>query len=353
MRLRDIVRLCVIAISGLTCLAASAATVSTYNPRETFAPLDFDPPPNRYRSADGTPGPDFWRNRADYTIHAALDPATHSISGTVADPLHQQQPGSARRAVAAARAEPLRAGFARGTCRSGATGHAVGSAAGLTAGDDPRRCPRDRRQAHRRRAADRQRHARPAPASGAASAGGTAVVDIRYHYTVPKEPWGGRTGWMDSQNGPIYSIAQWYPRMAVYDDLRGWDTLPYLQQEFYLEYGDFDYSVTVPANMIVAGSGELQNPDEVLSPQQRARLAQARQSDKTVMIRSRVRAVRPADRHAHLALHACTTAATWPSAPRRPSSGTPRGSICPAATRRWPCRSIRPRRRRGAARPNI
>ncbi|HET8534672.1 MAG TPA: M1 family metallopeptidase, partial [Sphingomicrobium sp.] len=113
-----------------------------------------------------------------------------------------------------------------------------------------------------------------------------AEVDISYHYTVPKEPWGGRTGWMETSGGPIYSIAQWYPRMAVYDDLRGWDTLPYLQQEFYLEYGDFDYSVTVPANYVVVGSGELTNPEQVLPPTQLARLAQARQSDKTVMIRS-------------------------------------------------------------------
>jgi hypothetical protein len=115
---------------------------------------------------------------------------------------------------------------------------------------------------------------------------GQAVVRVRYHYTVPKEPWGGRTGWMSSPNGEIYSIAQWYPRMAVYDDIRGWDTLPYLAQEFYLEYGDFDYSVTVPANYVVAGSGELQNAAEVLSPEQRTRLTKARSSDSTVMIRS-------------------------------------------------------------------
>jgi hypothetical protein len=116
--------------------------------------------------------------------------------------------------------------------------------------------------------------------------GATAVLQIAYHYTIPKEPWGGRNGWMDSPGGPIFSIAQWYPRMAVYDDLRGWDPLPYLQQEFYLDYGDFDYSVTLPADYVVAGSGELQNPNEVLGPVQRARLAQARQSDKTVMIRA-------------------------------------------------------------------
>ncbi len=60
--------------------------------------------------------------------------------------------------------------------------------------------------------------------------------------------------------------------MAVYDDMRGWDTLPYLAQEFYLEYGDFDYAVTVPADMLVAGSGELVNPKEVLH-RDRARAA--------------------------------------------------------------------------------
>ncbi len=76
---------------------------------------------------------------------------------------------------------------------------------------------------------------------------------------------GGRTGHMPTRNGEIYDIAQWYPRMAVYDDLRGWDTLPYLGTEFYLEYGDFDYFVTVPSDMLVAGSGELQNPQEVLT----------------------------------------------------------------------------------------
>ncbi len=59
--------------------------------------------------------------------------------------------------------------------------------------------------------------------------------------------------------------------MAVYDDLHGWDTLPYLAQEFYLEYGSFDYSVTVPWDMLVAGSGALQNPEQVLTATQRAR----------------------------------------------------------------------------------
>ncbi|MGH7010145.1 MAG: M1 family metallopeptidase, partial [Caulobacteraceae bacterium] len=108
----------------------------------------------------------------------------------------------------------------------------------------------------------------------------------RYHYEVPGVAFGGRTGWMASKNGPIFDIAQWYPRMAVYDDVRGWDPLPYLGQEFYLEVGTIDYSVTVPADMVVVGSGALMNPREALSLIEQARLAKARTSDKTVMIRT-------------------------------------------------------------------
>ncbi|HXI85927.1 MAG TPA: M1 family metallopeptidase, partial [Parvularculaceae bacterium] len=113
---------------------------------------------------------------------------------------------------------------------------------------------------------------------------GKVRIEIAYHYTIPGLP-GDRTAWGPSKNGDIFSIAQWYPRMAVYDDLRGWDTLPYLLNEFYLDYGDFDYYVTVPSNMLVAGGGELVNPKDVLTKEEIARLDEARASDKTVYIR--------------------------------------------------------------------
>lgn len=108
--------------------------------------------------------------------------------------------------------------------------------------------------------------------------------------------WGGRTSWGMSKQGEIYDMAQWYPRMAVYDDLRGWDTLPYIGSEFYLEYGHFDYYLTVPANMIVAGSGELVNPKDVLTKTEIDRLDQARKSDATVYIRKPDEVNNPASR---------------------------------------------------------
>src|SRR6202008_2441399 len=107
--------------------------------------------------------------------------------------------------------------------------------------------------------------------------GAKTRIRIRYHFTIPGE-WGGRMAWGTARSGPIYDLAQWYPRMAVYDDIRGWDTLPYLAQEFYLESGDFVYFGPVPAGMLVAGSGALVNEAEVLTAQQRRRLEQARHS---------------------------------------------------------------------------
>ena len=95
-----------------------------------------------------------------------------------------------------------------------------------------------------------------------------------------------RMGVEDLDGSTIYEVAQWYPRLAVYDDVRGWNTEQYLGQgEFYLEYGSFDVTLTVPTDMLVAATGTLQNPDEVLTAAQRARLARARTSSETVVIR--------------------------------------------------------------------
>ena len=56
-------------------------------------------------------------------------------------------------------------------------------------------------------------------------------------------------GVLETKNGRIFTLAQWYPRMSVYDDVSGWNTLPYLGAgEFYLEYGTFDVNITAPAN---------------------------------------------------------------------------------------------------------
>jgi hypothetical protein len=110
------------------------------------------------------------------------------------------------------------------------------------------------------------------------------VLEIAWSF--PFGPNSNRMGIELIDGSYIYEVAQWYPRLAVYDDVRGWNTDQYLGQgEFYLEYGSFDVSLTVPADMLVAATGILQNPAQVLTATQRNRLARARLSDSTVVIR--------------------------------------------------------------------
>jgi hypothetical protein len=106
-------------------------------------------------------------------------------------------------------------------------------------------------------------------------------------------------GILDTKNGKIFSVAQFYPRMCVYDDVSGWNTIPYNgPSEFYLEYGDYDISVTVPASHIVVSSGELMNAKDVYTAEQQKRWAASAQSDKTVIIRSAAEVTDPGSRPA-------------------------------------------------------
>ena len=80
-------------------------------------------------------------------------------------------------------------------------------------------------------------HARPSCSLPRVAGSGFVLLGISPFPVLGAGAWRG--AW--PRTAPVYNLAQWYPRMAVYDDIRGWDTLPYLAKEFYLEYGDFDY----------------------------------------------------------------------------------------------------------------
>jgi hypothetical protein len=265
-------------------VGVAAPALAQYDPGAIFAPFDMQQPVNAYRSANGLPGPQYWQNRADYQIHATLepDPATPLLRGQEVITYTNNSPddlaelwlqldqniykANSRSSFAGSYPHPPGDGIVLDKVEV-ATGGKFAAVPTLV--NDTRL---------------RITLPRAMPGHGA-----KIQLRIAWHFVVPGQ-WGGRMGWGMAKSGartaPIYDMAQWYPRMAVYDDIRGWDTLPYLAQEFYLEYGNFDYFITLPGDMLVAGSGELLNPAEVLTGAQQARLAQARSSDTTVMIRS-------------------------------------------------------------------
>jgi hypothetical protein len=252
----------------------ASATTGNYDPLKAFARQVFPDPVSATRAADGTPGPAYWQNRADYTIHAALDPDHNVLSADEVIAYTNNSPNDLDYLWLQLDQNIYRAG-SRGSFAFGMANRAPTEGYVLdtveTNGAKTPYIVNDTR-AQLRLPQSLKAHSKIA-------------IHIHYHYVVPGKT-GGRTAHAPSKNGEIYDIAQWYPRMAVYDDLRGWDTLPYLVSEFYLDYGDVDYSVTVPADMLVAGSGELVNPQEVLTKSEMDRLAQARHSDTPVMIRT-------------------------------------------------------------------
>ncbi|MCH8317845.1 MAG: M1 family metallopeptidase, partial [Bacteroidetes bacterium] len=114
------------------------------------------------------------------------------------------------------------------------------------------------------------------------------TFSIKWSYNINNhKEIGGRSGYeyFEEDGNYLYEIAQWFPRMAVYDDVNGWQNKQFQGRgEFALSFGDYKVSITVPADHIVAATGELQNAGDVLTKKQIERLKKAGSSDQPVLI---------------------------------------------------------------------
>ncbi|UOK42383.1 MULTISPECIES: M1 family metallopeptidase [Flavobacterium] len=287
----------------LGCFVAKAqdAKTSKYNYNEAFGNNFYTKNGTDTRSASGQLGAKYWQNRADYSLTATLNDQTNEITGSEILTYTNNSPDKMgflwmhldqnlfkkdSRGNAVIPVKGSRNG-ARGQVFDG--GHKIKSVSvvsiqnGKTIEKEVKYSITDTRMQvilpHELNAN-----------------GGTVKIKIDFSFISPIEG-SDRMGVLDTKNGKIFAMAQWYPRMCVYDDVRGWDTHPYLGAgEFYLEYGDFDVAITAPANHIVVSSGELQNPKEVYTAEQLKRWDQAKQSEKTVIIRSEEEVTNPSSR---------------------------------------------------------
>ena len=251
-----------------------------YDPHALFAPGFYNGQSKPHYAANGAPAASYWQNRADYTLLANLDTVSNILKGNETIHYTNNSPDTLQSLWLYLDQNTYRPDARSNYYTEGASdrhtdGYILASVklgqGGVTTTADY--IVTDTRLQIRLKKA-------------LAPHGGRIDILISYQYTVPGD-FGNRTDYTTTRNGKIYEIAQWYPRMCVYDDSQGWNTLPFLGSgEFYCEYGDFDYKVTLPWNMIVAGSGELLNPQEVLTAKEQARLTAAKASDKTVMIHS-------------------------------------------------------------------
>ena len=118
--------------------------------------------------------------------------------------------------------------------------------------------------------------------------GSSISFKIKWWYNInDRMAVGGRSGYeyFEKEDNYIYTIAQFFPRMCVYDDVSGWQNKQFLGRgEFTLPFGDYDVSITVPADHILGATGELQNTSSLLTNNQKKRLEQAKKSDSPIFI---------------------------------------------------------------------
>jgi hypothetical protein len=289
------------AILGAILFAAGGAAAQAAGAPDTtaFRRLEL-PAPNSIRSASGAPGPDYWQQRVDYAIRATLDTTTRSVRAEERLTYTNNSPDTLRYLWLHLDQNLFNSesrGFRLFDQRSRfGTGGAEGGMRILKVAQPASAAARGRPAGAALQlpwlvngTVMKVELARPLPPRG------RQLLDIAWSF--PFGPNRNRMGIEEIDGGVVYEVAQWYPRMAVYDDVRGWNTEQYYGQgEFYLEYGSFDVSLTLPADMLVAATGSLRNPAEVLTAAQRERLARARTSAETVVIRGKDEVRDPASR---------------------------------------------------------
>lgn len=282
----------------LTLLFCSLVAFGQRNWNGKFEQMDnMLPTPNQYRTGSGEPGPDYWQQKADYKIKVELDDENQRITGSEVITYYNNSPSELRYLwiqLDQNVREQNSFGSQAGTSRLPATVSQVGTvqaqrALGDTGFDGGFKLMKvkDTKGNDLQYLVNRtmMKITLPEPLAS----GSSFSFNIDWWYNVnDRAVIGGRSGYeyFKEDGNYLYTIAQFYPRMAVYDDFNGWQNKQFMGSgEFALTFGDFEVEITVPADHIVGSTGMLQNPKDVLTRQEARRFEQAKKSfDKPIII---------------------------------------------------------------------
>ena len=263
------------------------------------------PTPNEYRTGSGAPGPKYWQQRADYIISAELNDENQSITGTESITYYNNSPDGLTylwlqldQNINAKGNNTLKT--ETNTIRDSLNTRLMAQNLGLFDFDGGFKIKSVRDAAGKalpytiNYTMMRIDLLSPLPAGKQVtfSVDWSFNINDRMHDATPND---GRSGmeYFPEDGNYSYIIAQWFPRMAVYDDVNGWQHKQFLGQgEFTLTFGDYEVNLTVPADHIVAATGMVQNPKEVLTPDQLTRFEKAKITfDRPVIIASQAEAI--------------------------------------------------------------
>lgn len=287
-------------------VAALAQAQQTPTWKGKFEQLDqLLPTPNEYRSGSGAPGPKYWQQQADYVINAELNDENQSITGSETISYHNNSPDALSylwlqldQNINAKGNNTLKS--ATSTVKDSVDAKSMASTIGLhdfdggfkiksIKGADGKDLKYTINQTMMR--IDLPKALGPGQKMSF-SVEWSFNINDRMKQTTPND---GRSGmeFFPEDGNYLYIIAQWFPRMCVYDDVVGWQNKQFLGQgEFTLSFGNYEVNLTVPADHIVGGTGMVQNLKEVLTADQYARFEQAKTTyDKPVIIATQQEAV--------------------------------------------------------------
>jgi hypothetical protein len=230
-----------------------------------------------WRSEDGSPGYDYWQNWVGYDMTARLDPETARLEGTARILYFHDAPANLQTVWLHLHQNLHKEGAPRYETQEITGGVTITS----LAVDGEELSERALSEGPGYRVEGTLMEVRP---TIQLERGDTLQLDIAWEVTLPQNG-AGRMGHSDHE---VYMVAYWFPKMATFDNLRGWNNQPYLgNAEFFDEFGDYDVEISVPAGWTVMATGELENDGEVYSAITQERLAEAARSDEKVTIADR------------------------------------------------------------------
>ena len=226
------------------------------------------------RTRTGVPGPAYWTNYAHYRIDAELEPASRTLTGRVLIHYENRSPDTLDRIVL----HLYQNAFAPGALHSRVLPVTTGMRISRVVADG---VPLEESVGGEHGAAFTISGTTMTVVPPARVAPGGAI-DLALDWSFTVTPDGAPRGGTDDV---VFFVSYWYPHVAVYDDVNGWNTDAYQgNAEFYMGYGDYDVALTVPAGWLVGSTGQLQNADDVLSAETRGRLERARHTRDVVHV---------------------------------------------------------------------
>lgn len=244
------------------------------------------------RDTSGRPGANYWQLETDFSIDASLNPATQTITGSETITIHNNSPDALDRIVLRLDHNIYRGRVPRGfSVPAENTDGMVVTRIKLNGVEVDLKAPPQQQfqqgpsKVEKTYAAGLDQTVATIVLATPIGPRTQASLEIDWNTKLPGGDGGQGHRMTQRWDAKLFQPTQWYPRLAKYDDLRGWDTNLYLgPSEFYNNYGKFDVRIEVPAGWMVSGTGVLQNADEALAPFVRERLAAALKTDEEVMI---------------------------------------------------------------------